>query len=90
MNRCSIPLVAFGLLAGCVTVRPPPLTADDPASPSEPEAAVRPLHNSLAADDLTKKTREIFAQAGKQQDQVSPTPKPQQQQMDQMPGMKMP
>jgi hypothetical protein len=41
-------------------------------------------------DDLTKKTRQIFAQADKQQDQPSPTPTPQQQQMDQLPGMKMP
>ena len=90
MNRHSIQLIGLSLLAGCVTAPPPPLTADDPASPSAPEAAVHPLGNPLAADNLTKKTREIFAQAGQQQDQVSPTPKPQQQQMDQMPGMKMP
>jgi hypothetical protein len=90
MNRYSLPLVALGLLAGCVTVPQPPLTADNPASPSAPEAAVRPLRNALAADDLTKKTRQVFAQADKQQDQPSPSPTPQQQQMDQMPGMKMP
>ena len=90
MNRYSLPLVALGLLAGCVTAPPPPLTADNPASPSAPEATVRPLRNAVAADDLTKKTRQIFAQADKQQDQPSPTPTPQQQQMDQMPGMKMP
>ena len=88
MNRYSLPLVALGLLAGCVTAPPPPLTADNPASPSAPEAAVRPLRNALAADDLTKKTRQIFAQADKQE--PSPTPTPQQHQMDQMPGMKMP
>jgi hypothetical protein len=90
MNRYSLPLVALGLLAGCATAPPPPLTADNPASPSAPEAAVRPLGNALAADDLTKKTRQIFAEADKQRDKPSPTPTPQQQQMDQMPSMKMP
>jgi hypothetical protein len=86
MNRYSLPLVALGLLAGCVTAPPPPLSADSPASPSAPEAINHPLRNAVAADDLTKKTRQIFAQADKQQDQPSPTPTPQQQQMDQMPG----
>ena len=90
MSRYSILLVALGLLAGCVTVPPPPLTADNPASASAPEATLHPLRNTLAGDNLTKKTREIFAQAGKQQDQPSPTPIPEQHQMDQMPGMKMP
>ena len=90
MNRYALALVALVLLAGCVTAPPPPPTADNPASPSAPEATVRPLRNALGVDDLTKKTRQIFAQADKQQDQPSPTPTPQQQQMDQMPGMKMP
>jgi hypothetical protein len=90
MNRYAIPLVALSLLAGCATVPPPPLTVDDPASPSAPEAAVHPLGNALAADDLTKKTREILAQAGKAEDQPSPAPTPEQHQMDQIPGMKMP
>ena len=90
MNRYSLPLVALGLLAGCAAGPPPPLSADSPASPSAPEAIEHPLRNAVAADDLTKKTRQIFAQADKQQDQPSPTPTPQQQQMDQMPGMKMP
>jgi hypothetical protein len=89
MNRCSIPFIAVGLLVGCATAPPLPLTADNPASPSAPEATVRPLHNALGADDLTKKTRQIFAQAAKQQ-QTSPTPTPQPGQMDQMPGMNMP
>src|SRR5262249_46287044 len=88
MNGYSIPLVAFGLLTGCVTVPPPPLTADHPESPSAPQGAVHPLGNALAADDLTKKTREILAQTGEQH--PSPTPIPEQRQMDQMPGMKMP
>ena len=90
MNRHSLPLVALSLLAGCVTVPSPPLIADNPASPSAPEAAVHPLGNPLAADNLTKKTREILAQAGKQQDQPSPTPVPEEHQMGQMPGMKKP
>jgi hypothetical protein len=90
MNRSSIPFIAVGLLTGCAAAPPPPLAADNPASPSAPEAIEHSLGNPLADDDLTKKTHEIFAQAGKQQDQVSPTPKPQQQQMGQMPGMKMP
>jgi len=85
MNRYSIRLVAFGLLTSCVTVPPLPLTADHPASPSAPQPAVHPLRNALAADDLTKKTREILAQAGEQQ--PAPTPLPEQHQMDQMPGM---
>ena len=89
MNRYSIPLIAF-LLIGCATAPPPLLTADDPASPSAPEATVRTLRNALGADDLTKKTRQIFAQAAKDQQQASPTPTPQQGQMDQMPGMNMP
>jgi len=90
MNRYSISLAALGLLAGCVTAPPPSPTADNPASPSAPEAAVHPFGNPLAADNLTKKTREILAQAGKQQDQPWPSPIPEQHQMDQMPGMKMP
>ena len=66
----------------------PPLNADNPASPSAPEAIEPALRNSLAADDLTKRTHQLLAQANKQQDQPSPTPPPQQQ-MDQMPGMRM-
>ena len=88
MNRCSIPLIAVGVLAGCATAPPPRLATDNPASPSAPEAIEHPLRNPLAADDLTKKTREILAQAGEQQ--PAPTPLPEQHQMDQMPGMKMP
>ena len=90
MNRCSIPLIAVGVLAGCATTPPPPLAADNPANPSAPEAIEHPLRNPLAADDLTKKTREILAQAGKPEDQPSPAPIPEQRQMNQMPGMQMP
>jgi len=87
MNRYSVLLIAF-LFAGCATAPPPPLTADNPASPSAPEATIRPLRNALGVDDLTKKSHQILAQAAKEQ--PSPAPTPQQQQMDQMPGMNMP
>jgi hypothetical protein len=90
MKQCSIRLIAVGLLTGCAATPPPPLTADNPASPSAPEATERPFRNVLATDDLTKKTRQLLAQSSQQQEQASPTPTPQQQQMDQMPGMKMP
>jgi hypothetical protein len=86
MNRYSVPLIAF-LFAGCASAPPPPLTADNPANPSAPEAAIRPLRNALGADDLTKKSRQILAQAIREQ--PSPTPTPQPGQMDQMPGMNM-
>jgi hypothetical protein len=93
MNRYSL-LVALSLLAGCATAPPPPLTADDPASPSAPEATVRPRRNALGVDNLTKKSRQIFAQAAKQQqqwDQSGPVSGDQQgQQMQNMPGMQMP
>ena len=69
MNRYSILLVALGLLAGCATAPPPPLTADNPASPSAPEATMRPLRNALGVDSLTKKSRQILAQAAKQTQQ---------------------
>jgi len=92
MNGYSIPLVALGLLAGCATAPPPPLTADNPANPSAPEAAVS--RNALGVDDLTKKSRQILAQAAKQQqqwDQSGPVSGDQQgQQMQNMPGMQMP
>ncbi len=87
--KYSIPFVALGLLGGCVTAPSPSLTADNPASPSAPEAGGQPLRNALAADDLTRKTRELLAQTGKPQDQPSSAPIPEEQQMDQMPGMKM-
>jgi len=54
---------------------------------------LRGLHlrrNSLAADGVTKNTRQLSAQVDSQQEHASPTPTPQQQQIDQMPGMKMP
>jgi hypothetical protein len=94
MNRYSIPLVALGLLAGCAAAPPPPLTADDPANPSAPEAAVRPLRNALGIDDLTKKSRQILAQAAKEQQQGDQSGAASGDQQDQgtqnMPGMQMP
>ena len=90
MNRAFIPLIVANILTACTTTPVPPLTADNPANPSAPVAVERPLRNALAADDLTKKTREIFAQSQNQQGQPYPTPTPQNQQMNQMPGMKMP
>src|SRR4030081_2845203 len=94
MNRYSILLIAMGLLAGCATAPPPPLTADNPATPSAPEATVRPLPNALGVDDLTKKSHQILAQAAKQQqqwDQSGPVSGDQQgQQMQNMPGMQTP
>jgi hypothetical protein len=94
MNRYSIPIVALGLLAGCTTAPTPPLRADNPANPSAAEATIRPLRNALGVDDLTKKSRQILAQAAKQQqqwDQSGPDSGDQQgQQMQNMPGMQMP
>jgi hypothetical protein len=93
MNRYSILLIVLSLLAGCATAPPPPLTADNPASPSAPEATVWPLRNALSVDSLTKKSRQILAQAAKEQqwDQSSPDSGDQQgHQMQNMPGMQMP
>jgi hypothetical protein len=94
MNRYSIPLIVLSLLAGCATAPPPPLTSDNPASPSAPEATVRHLRNSLGADDLTRESRQILAKAAEQQqrwDQSVPVSGDQQgQQMQNMPGMQMP
>jgi hypothetical protein len=87
MNRFCIVVVTLSLLAACVSQPPPPLTVDNPASPSAPEAASRPLRYTLVPDDLTKKTRKMFAQADKQEAEPSPTPT---QGQNQMPGMKMP
>jgi hypothetical protein len=93
MNRYSILLVGLGLLAGCATAPLPPLTADNPANPSAPEATMRPLRNALGVDGLTKKSRQILAQAAKQQqqwDQSGPDSGEQQRrQMQNMPGMQM-
>jgi hypothetical protein len=91
MNRYFIPLVALGLLAGCTTAPTPPLRADNPANPSAPEAIVWPLRNALGVDDLTKKSRQILAQAAKQQQQWDQSgPDSGDRQMQNMPGMQTP
>jgi hypothetical protein len=77
MNQSSLSLIAICLLASCSTVAPTPLTTDNPASPSAPEAAEHSVLNTLAADSPTKKTHRIFAQADKLQEQPSPTSQPQ-------------
>lgn len=69
MNRYSIPIVAIGLLAGCTAAPTPPLRADSPANPAAPEAMVRPFRNDLGVDGLTKQSRQILAQAARQQQQ---------------------
>jgi hypothetical protein len=104
MNRYSVPLIALGLLAGCATAPPPPLTADDPGSPAAPEAPVRATPDALGTDGLTKKSQQILAQAtkeGQQSDQSGPDGGDQKGQemknmpdmppsQQQMPGMQMP
>jgi hypothetical protein len=90
MNRCSVILIAFGLLTACSTAPPAPLAADDPASPSAPEAPLGVTHDSLGADGLTKKTRQILAQAAldQQSDQNgSGTDDRKGQEMKNMPNM---
>src|ERR1700720_3106127 len=93
MNRYSALLLAWGLLAGCATAPPPALTVEDPANPSAPEAPARPLRNALGADGLTRKSRQILAQAAKEQqqwDQNGPASGEQEEPMKDMSGMKMP
>jgi hypothetical protein len=94
MNRSSITLIALGFLAGCATAPPPPLTADNPASPSAPEAPLRVTRNALGIDDLTKKTRHILAQTAedqRQSDQSGPDTGDQKEQpMKSMPNMPSP
>jgi hypothetical protein len=90
MNQYSVPLVALGLLAGCATAPPPPRRADNPANPAAPEAAVRPLRNTLGVDGLTQKSRQILAQAAKEQQHWDQSGDRQGEQMQNMPGMQMP
>jgi hypothetical protein len=90
MNRFCIVVVTLSFLAACASEPPPPLTADNPASPSAPEATSRPLRYALMPDDLTKKTRKMLAQADEPQEEPSPTPAQGENQMPQMPGIKMP
>jgi hypothetical protein len=94
MTRYSLPLLVLGLLAACAEAPPPPLTADDPANPSGAEATVSNRRNPLDVDRLTRKSRQILAQAAKQQqqwDQGGPDSGDQEgQKMQNIPAMKMP
>jgi hypothetical protein len=87
MNRTLLALLVANILTACTTVPVPPLTTDNPGDPSAPVAVEQPFRNPLAADDLTKKTGQIFAQTGKWGEQPSSTP--QRQDSSQMPGMNM-
>jgi hypothetical protein len=83
----------LGLLAGCATAPPAPLAVDDAANPAAAELPPRPLRNALEADGLTRKSRQILAQAAKEQqqwDQSGPDSGGQGEPMKDMSGMKMP
>jgi hypothetical protein len=73
MNRYSASLLALGLLASCAPISPSVSSTDDPANPEAPEATVRPIRDVLGADSLTRKSRQILAQAAneRQLDQSS-------------------
>jgi len=62
-----LPIIAFSLLAGCA-VAPPVLTPDNPASPQASEANLKPLR-TLKRDAITQRTRQMLAQAAKQQEE---------------------
>jgi hypothetical protein len=87
-----LPIIALSLVGGCATT-PPVLTADNPASPQAPEARFKPLR-TLERDAITQRTRQMLAQAAKQQeewDKSGPVSGDQQgQQMQNMPGMQQP
>lgn len=87
MNRVFPPLIVANILTACTTAPVPPLSPDNPGNPSALVTIEQPFRNPLAADGLTKKTAQIFAQTNKPEEQPSPTP--QRQQAGQMPGMNM-
>ena len=87
MNHYAILIVTFGFVAACASEPPPALTPENPASPSAPEASSRPLRYALMPDNLTKKTRELFANADKREEHPSPTPAQGENRMGQMPGI---
>jgi hypothetical protein len=84
-----LPMIAVSFAAGCAST-PPPLTADNPASPHALEARVKPLR-TLERDAITQRTRQMLAQAAKQQeewDKNGPVSGDQEdQKMQNMPGM---
>src|SRR3984893_6404036 len=69
MERFSPSLLALSFLAGCAAAPPPPMTANNPANPSAPEATVHPVHNTRGTDSLTRKSRQILAQSAREQQQ---------------------
>ena len=84
-----LPIIAFSLLAGCA-VAPPVLTPDNPASPQASEANLKPLP-TLKRDAITQRTRQMLAQAAKQQEEWDKNgPVSGGQQGQQMHGMQMP
>ena len=82
--------MAFSLLAGCAAT-PPVLTADNPASPQAPEAKFTSLA-PLKRDAITQRTRQMLAQAAKQQEEWDKngtmSGDQQGQQMQDVPGVK--
>jgi hypothetical protein len=66
MTRLLALSTAAALLAGCATA-PPPLTASHPASPDAPEGAHVERRTSLRADEATRKSRAMLADAEKEQ-----------------------
>jgi len=59
----GLAMIFVSLLAGCADTSPPPLGVKNPGSPLAPEASVRPMHNQLETDSITKKSRQILTGA---------------------------
>src|SRR3954454_20177590 len=93
-NAVFIPFLALSFLAGCASSSPPPLGADNPASPLAPAARTPPLTHTLAPDALTQRTHQSLARAAQAQqpgDQSGPVSSESHgHKMQDMPGMKMP
>jgi hypothetical protein len=82
-------ILAFGLLAGCVSNRPLVLNADNPASPSAREAITSPAPSMLSFDQASKRTRELIAARAAEDTQGQRQQQDQQNksEMKNMPGM---
>ena len=89
-----IPFLALSCLAGCASSAPPPLGADNPASPLAPAARTPPLPHTLAPDALTQKVHQSLARTAQAQppgDQSGPgSGASHDHPMQAMPGMNMP
>jgi len=68
MIRLITFLAAAGVLAGCATAPPPPLSAASPASPHAPEGARIARTTSLRPDETTRKTNALLSAAQKEQE----------------------